>query len=249
MSKKKAKRKKNKKSKKAKIKWSIVSIGANIVLGIVSVLLGIYSLKLQAQATHTREILQKLEEELSILRDTVSSPEKLSVINYLKRQIPSSYVTYSRVLNKFADSLEYYNKKIQVAERKILENLPPNDPYLKLPPLWKGYIKESGWIFDIISSPTIVEISKDTPIRILLKLKIPPTEVLCLQVLLEKGHYIIASYQYLPQGKYNKLELPKVDFTDEKDSLNLVVGIYLKEDTLKKYPRFFAKRVKLLLVP
>jgi len=213
---------------------------ATFVFGIASVALTIYSIDLQQRESASRKVLQKLKDILTALSDTTSNSQLKRMADDIKKNIPDNYKHYVRFVGSMVDSLEIYQKKLAGYERRITKSLMPNQTLRKKYPV-EGWTAERALFFEIIDPIDSLKPTKGTPTYVLVKLKISPEEVYCLQIRLASEKFTLGIYSYQPQGIYNKLEIPEINI---QHASTAHVGIYLKEDTLERFPRFYRKEVK-----
>lgn len=232
---------KKKRSEKVYKTLTIIFGIATIVFGTASVWLTIYSIRLQKRESESKERLQQIENLLSSLSNTTSSKETQDLIKYIQSKIPGNYRSYVRSIGKLADSLVLYEKKLRRYERKIAESLLPNKPCIRSPFTWKGHTVEEGWLFEFLEPVKTIKVEKNIPSYLPIKLNIPFEVVYCFHVRLMKENIIVGTYDYFPQGTYNKLT---IQGRDTKDTLIAYVGIFLKEDIKKQYPTFYNKQIK-----
>ncbi len=221
---------------------SIIFGVATFAFGTASVLLTIYSINLQKRESESRRILQQIESILTALSDTTTNLDVQDVAKLIQSEIPKDYKFYVRSVGSIADTMEYYEKKLKEYEKRIMSSIRPNQLLTKIYPR-KGFIAEKPIFFELLGPSGVIRLTKNKPVHIPIKLKIPSEDIYCFSVRILSDRYLLAQYDYLPQGVYNKLEIIDIP---SKDTLTVEVGIFLKTDTLNEYPRFFRKEIKVV---
>lgn len=216
-----------------------------VVFGTASLLLTIYSIRLQRKENESRQIIQEVGNLLSNLSDTTSSKEAKDVIGFIQKEIPRDYKSYVKSVGKIADSLKLYEKKLRNYEKKIVESLLPNKPLLRSVFNRKGYTKEEGWIFEILEPKDEIKAKKDETLKFLIKLNIHHELVYCFHIMLLKKDTLVGSYDFYPQGTYNKIVIESSNISGK---LTAQVGIFLKEDKGKMYPKFYCKKRRIIFI-
>ena len=214
------------------------------ILTFISVVLTCYNLKLQIQAEKSKKILIQIEKVLNNLSTNPSLTETKQALNDIKSNILKSQISYIKSLGSMADTMEIYSKKLQEYENRIIKLILPNKPIIK--EIHKGayILKKETVLFDILKSKKIINLSQEYPTYVLVKLNISFKDVHYFEIQLIKNRHLIACYNYLPQGVYNKLEIPAMELSDVTN-LIAYIGIYLKKDSLKSIPIYYCKEVKI----
>lgn len=212
---------------------------ATFVFGTTSILLTLYSINLQKRESESRRILRQIESILTTLSDTTTNSDIQDAAQFIQNEIPKDYKFYVHSIGSIADTMEYYERKLKEYEKRIVSSTQPNQ---LLTTIWsrKGHIAEKPLFFEFLGPSGTIRIAENKPVQIPIKLKIPSEDVYCFSVRILSNRYLLAQYDYLPQGIYNKLEIIDIP---SKDTLAVEVGIFLKIDTLNQYPRFFRKEI------